>query len=161
MTLVRSCVFCAVIAACGSDQTKSPANETTPVAKSPDRPIGGLTGDTLDLVAVGRNFVPGNDTAPPNCATPRSLRIIFRSPKEYVAHNVTRRGCGAPNADSTTTESKYTVRADTLFIYEGDGDETFQWIVGTLTADSLIQISTDTPDRFVRRRATPPTVRNR
>ena len=66
--------------------------------------------------------------------------------------------CFGPTTDSAAhwsgRWSTYRINGDTLHLFEGDGDETFQWVNGIVSEDSLIQLFADKPFRFVRIRPT-------
>jgi hypothetical protein len=121
---------------------------------------GSLVGDTLELVSIGDQQVPQWRGVPLPCDsahTPLVERIIFTDDSSYYAYTVARPGCRDErfsSSDTTETTSSYRIRGDTLAIYSGGGDETFQWYNGRLFADSVVQlfIEPERARRYSRRR---------
>jgi hypothetical protein len=116
-----------------------------------------IVGDTFVLVAIGDQStrVPVSDSAP--CGFLPYMRLVISNETSFyhVEHN--QPTCFGPPTDSASRESgvwsTYRLNRDTLHLFQGDGSETFYWVSGILSADSLIERG-DKPRRFVRIRPT-------
>lgn len=97
-----------------------------------------------------------SDSAP--CGFLPHLRLVISDERSFYHVTDDRPTCFGPPTDSashwTGEWSRYRVNRDTLHLFQGDGDETFYWVSGILSDDSLIQLSSDKPYRFVRIRPT-------
>jgi hypothetical protein len=164
--LIRIELAClALIMACTSERPAPPnaaAAQTTDssVRMSARSEDTSLVGDTLELVGIGNQMVPRWDGVPIPCDsahTPLIERIIFTDDSSYFAYTVDRPGCRDErfaSSDTSETTSSYAIRGDTLAIYSGGGNETFQWYNGRLYADSVVQlfIEPEQARRYSRRR---------
>lgn len=117
-----------------------------------------IRGDTFLLVAVGSQStrVPVSDSAP--CGFQPYLRLVISDERSFYRVTDTRPTCFGPATDSAShwsgLWSTYRMNGDTLHLFQGDGDETFYWVSGILSDDSLIQLADDKPYRFVSIRPT-------
>jgi hypothetical protein len=138
------------------------APETTATASARNSSTS-IAGDTLVLVAIGSQStrVPVSDSAP--CGFLPYLRLVISDEKAFYHVEDNKPTCFGPPTDSAShwsgEWSTYRVNRDTLHLFKGDGDETFYWVSGILSADSLIQVSSDKPLRFTRIRPTATTTR--
>jgi hypothetical protein len=155
----------AMVMACTSEKPAPPnatAEQTTgsSTRMSAHSDDTSLVGDTLELVGIGDQKVPRWDGVPIPCDsahTPLIERIIFTDDSSYYAYTIARPGCRDERyASSDTSEhtSSYAIHGDTLAIYSGGGNETFQWYNGRLYADSVVQLSIEPEQarRYSRRR---------
>ena len=128
-----------------------PEAEPPAPTRNPPAPIAG---DTFVLVAIGEQStrVPVSDSAP--CGFLPYLRLVISNEKQFYHVTDNRPTCFGPATDSAShwsgEWSTYRVNGDTLHLFQGDGDETFYWVSGILSGDSLIQLSSDKPFRFMR-----------
>jgi hypothetical protein len=143
------------------DAAKPPATaiahvpETKPLAlaSTASRPAS-IVGDTFVLVAIGDQStrVPVSDSAP--CGFHPYLRLVISNEKYFYHVTDNRPTCFGPATDSAShwsgLWSTYRLAGDTLHFFQGDGAETFYWVSGLLSDDSLIQVSEDKPYRFTR-----------
>jgi hypothetical protein len=120
--------------------------------------LASIAGDTFLLVAIGAQStrVPVSDSAP--CGFLPYLRVVISSDSMFYHVTTNQPTCFGPATDSashwTGLWSTYRVNRDTLHLFQGDGNETFYWVSGILSADSLIDVSRNKPYRFVRIRPT-------
>jgi hypothetical protein len=133
------------------------APETTASA-SARKSAESIAGDTFVLVAIGSQStrVPVSDSAP--CGFLPYLRLVISDEQAFYHVTDNRPTCFGPPTDSAAhwsgERSTYRVNRDTLHLFKGDGDETFYWVSGIVSADSLIPLSSDQPWRFTRIRPT-------
>lgn len=117
-----------------------------------------IRGDTFVLVAIGSQStrVPVSDSAP--CGFLPYLRVVISDERSFYRVTDNHPTCFGPSTDSAShwsgLWSTYRLNRDTLHLFQGDGDETFYWVSGILSDDSLIELSSDKPFRFVRIRPT-------
>lgn len=121
-----------------------PANRSSPAS---------IVGDTFLLVAIGSQSmrVPVSDSAP--CGFQPYLRLVISTDSIFYHVTDNKPTCFGPATVSashwTGLWSTYRVNRDTLHLFQGDGDETFYWVSGILSDDSLIEFG-EKPHRFVR-----------
>ena len=153
----------ALVSACSREVPNGAATSSTVVAHAPNtgasavarNAAASIAGDTFVLVAVGSQStrVPVSDSAP--CGSLPYLRVVISDEHSFYRITDNRQTCFGPPTDSAARYSgewwsTYRVNGDTLHLFQGDGDETFYWVSGILSDDSLIQPSGDKPFRFVR-----------
>ena len=132
--------------------------DTVP-ARTPSAPAvnrrssASIVGDTFLLVAIGSQStrVPVSDSAP--CGFQPYLRLVISNESMFYHVTDNKPTCFGPATDSashwTGLWSTYRVNHDTLHLFQGDGSETFYWVSGILSDDSLIEFG-DKPYRFAR-----------
>ena len=153
--LVAACSRDGPARAEGSSTAAPPSASQSPVP--PSSPAS-IRGDTFVLVAIGSQStrVPVSDSAP--CGFLPYLRLVISDERSFYHVTDNRPTCFGPPTDSVShwsgLWSTYRVNGDTLHLFHGDGDETFYWVSGILSTDSLIQLSSDRPYQFVRIRPT-------
>ena len=104
-----------------------------------------IVGDTFLLVAIGSRStrVPVSDSTP--CGFSPYLRLVISTDSMFYHVTDDKPTCFGPATDSashwTGLWSTYRVNRDTLHLFQGDGNETFYWVSGILSADSLIDLS--------------------
>lgn len=131
------------------DETPSPPTRNAPES---------IAGDTFVLVAIGSQStrVPVSDSTP--CGFLPYLRLVISDEQAFYHVTNNQPTCFGPPTDSAShwsgEWSTYRVSGDTLHLFKGDADETFYWVSGILSADSLIDLSGDKPLRFMRIRPT-------
>lgn len=125
-------------------------------------PLGPFSGDTLELVSIGGRPLPDSRQTRLRCdsaATPAFEQMFFVNDSTYRGVSATRPGCRDERfASSDTTEwvSLYRLHGDTLTLYSGDGDETFEAYNGRVFPDSVVQVAIEREriHRYIRRRVT-------
>lgn len=156
--------FLGLVAACSRDRPARTEGSSTavvsgvsPSAVPPSSPAS-IRGDTFVLVAIGSQStrVSVSDSAP--CGFSPYLRLVISDERSFYHVTDNRPTCFGPATDSAShwsgLWSTYRVNGDTLHLFQGDGDETFYWVSGILSDDSLIELASDRPRRFVRLRPT-------
>ena len=155
-----------LVSACSREVPARADSSSTVVAHVPDasgsaiarNSPASIRGDTFVLVAIGSQStrVPVSDSAP--CGFLPYLRLVISDEHSFYRVTDNRSTCFGPATDSAShwsgEWSTYRVNSDTLHLFQGDGDETFYWVSGILSDDSLIQLSSAKPFRFVRIRPT-------
>jgi hypothetical protein len=141
------------------DATPRTATPTSTASTSPaSTSTASIVGDTFLLVAIGSKStrVPVSDSTP--CGFLPYLRLVISTDESFYHVENDKPTCFGPPTDSASRWSgewsTYRVNRDTLHLFKGDGDETFYWVSGILSADSLIGLASDNPMRFVRVRPT-------
>lgn len=135
------------------------AQQTAPRPHSP----ASIVGDTFRLVAIGDRSTgaPVSDSAP--CGFLPYMRLVISDETHFYHVEDNRPTCFGPATDSAAHYSgewsTYRLAGDTLHLFKGDGNETFYWVSGILSNDSLIELSSDKPLRFVRIRPAPTGIR--
>lgn len=161
-TLITLTTSLALVSACSHDIPADAEKQSTVVANVPNargsavarNSPASIRGDTFILVAIGSQStrVPVSDSAP--CGFLPYLRLVISDERSFYHVTDNRPTCFGPATDSAShwsgEWSTYRVNRDTLHLFQGDGDETFYWVSGILSDDSLIQLSSDKPFRFVR-----------
>ena len=119
--------------------TPAQANGGTSAESAPS-----IVGDTFVLVTVGSRStkVPVSDSAA--CGYRPYMRIVIADQEKFYQVTDEKRWCDGPLTDSASRYSglwsSYHLQGDTLFMSQGDGNETFDWLAGILSADSLIEL---------------------
>jgi hypothetical protein len=140
------------------DTTKSTATsaqvpEAQQAAPKPRSPAS-IVGDTFLLVAMGDQStrVPVSDSAP--CGFLPYMRLVISNETHFYHVKNNEPTCFGPATDSAAHYSgewsTYRIAGDTLHLFQGDGNETFYWVSGILSADSLVEVNGDKPFHFVR-----------
>jgi hypothetical protein len=161
-------VTASIALACGrsheipADAAKSSATTAHAPDAKPPAPVrnhpASIVGDTFVLVAIGDQStrVPVSDSAP--CGFLPYMRLVIANETHFYHVEDNQPTCFGPATDSASRESgvwsTYRLNRDTLHLFQGDGSESFFWVDGILSADSLIEPSGDRPRRFVRIRPT-------
>lgn len=152
--------------ACSREIPARAKGSSTAVAHAPNPSVsaipqsspGSIVGDTFVLVAIGSQStrVPVSDSAP--CGFLPYLRVVISNEQSFYRVTDNHPTCFGPATDSAShwsgEWSTYRVNRDTVHLFQGDGNETFEWVTGMLTDDSLIELYGDRPRRFLRIRPT-------
>jgi len=164
--LIALTTLISIANACSREVPAKAAESSALTAHVPDAKAPALTrnssasiaGDTFLLVAIGSQStrVPMSDSAP--CGFLPYLRLVISTDSTFYHVTTNQPTCFGPATDSASHStglwSTYRVNRDTLHLFQGDGNETFYWVSGILSDDSLIQLSADNPFRFMRIRPT-------
>jgi hypothetical protein len=163
--LITLTISIVLAAGCSREVPARPAKSSGTTAHAPDAPApastrhssASIAGDTFLLVAIGSQStrVPVSDSAP--CGFLPYLRLVISTDSMFYHVTSNQPTCFGPATDSashwTGLWSTYRINRDTLHLFQGDGNETFYWVSGILSADSLIDLSGN-GYRFVRIRPT-------